>query len=174
MGRGGRRNQLESKGFGEKKGRRGTSWNGECRQADGKGRRAVEEVINGNEDCLAKCEWATSGDMDGRMGGWWWCMDGWALHARARVLRLEEIQMHSPALTISTNRLILPPARFYYPAFLFTLHTAHLGTRACEHSTTFFLSFHSLISAAVFSGSEDLVEIDRCVMSEIFNILLYA
>ncbi|EZA51802.1 hypothetical protein X777_09559, partial [Ooceraea biroi] len=30
----------------------------------------VEEVINGNEDCLAKCEWAASEDMDGRMDGW--------------------------------------------------------------------------------------------------------
>lgn len=33
----------------------------------------MEEVINGNEDCLAKCEWATSENMDGK-DGW---MDGW-------------------------------------------------------------------------------------------------
>ncbi|KOX73836.1 hypothetical protein WN51_13914 [Melipona quadrifasciata] len=49
--------------------KRETPWNGEGRQADGKGRRTVEEVINGNEDCSAKCEWATSGDMDGRTDG---------------------------------------------------------------------------------------------------------
>lgn len=27
-------------------------------------------MINGNEDCLAKCEWAASEDIDGRMDGW--------------------------------------------------------------------------------------------------------
>ncbi|TGZ36185.1 Uncharacterized protein DBV15_07240 [Temnothorax longispinosus] len=31
---------------------------------------AEEEVINGNEDCLAKCEWPASEDIDGRMDGW--------------------------------------------------------------------------------------------------------
>lgn len=27
-------------------------------------------MINGNEDCLAKCEWPASEDIDGRMDGW--------------------------------------------------------------------------------------------------------
>lgn len=66
--------------------------------------------------------------------GW---MDGWAdgsvwtdgYCTRAQVLRLDEIQMHSPAPTISTNELILPPARFYYRASLFMPAAAHLGTR---------------------------------------------
>lgn len=47
-------------------------------ERDRKGGMAVEEVINGNEDCLAKCEWATGAgiwmEKDGRSDGW---IDGW-------------------------------------------------------------------------------------------------
>ncbi|KZC07527.1 hypothetical protein WN55_08298 [Dufourea novaeangliae] len=78
-GEGGReRNQLESKGFGvgerEKKKKRDTQEGeqGDARQIE-KEESPAEEVINGNEDCLAKCEWPASGDMDGT-DGW---MDGW-------------------------------------------------------------------------------------------------
>ncbi|KYN38723.1 hypothetical protein ALC56_06722 [Trachymyrmex septentrionalis] len=39
-------------------------------RADRKEGAAEEEVINGNEDCLAKCEWPASEDIDGRMDGW--------------------------------------------------------------------------------------------------------
>lgn len=56
---------------------------------------------------MAGCGW-----MDRWMGRRW-CMDGWAL----QVLRLDEIQMHSTAPAISTNELILPPARFFFPFF---------------------------------------------------------
>lgn len=56
---------------------------------------------------MAGCGW-----MDRWMGRRW-CMDGWAL----QVLRLDEIQMHSTAPAISTNELILPPARFFFSFF---------------------------------------------------------
>lgn len=67
---------------------------------------------------MAGCGW-----MDRWMGRRW-CMDGWAL----QVLRLDEIQMHSTAPAISTNELILPPARFFFPFLLpcFPFHARSL------------------------------------------------
>lgn len=65
---------MESKGFGEKRER---ERQGEKKvenrriEEERKGGIAVEEVINGNEDCLAKCEWATGAgiwmEKDGRL-----------------------------------------------------------------------------------------------------------
>jgi hypothetical protein len=61
--RGLERNQLESKGLKKEDAPRK---NGLIEKKE----RREEEVINGNEDCLAKCEWAASEDIDGRMDGW--------------------------------------------------------------------------------------------------------
>lgn len=77
---------------------------------------------------MAGCGW-----MDRWMGRRW-CMDGWAL----QVLRLDEIQMHSTAPAISTNELILPPARFFffnYRASLFM--PAHFGTEDAAFLSTY-------------------------------------
>lgn len=81
---------------------------------------------------MVGCGW-----MDRWMGRRW-CMDGWAL----QVLRLDEIQMHSTAPAISTNELILPPARFffYYRASLFML--AHFGTEDAAFLSTYRYLFH--------------------------------
>lgn len=73
---------------------------------------------------MAGCGW-----MDRWMGRRW-CMDGWAL----QVLRLDEIQMHSTAPAISTNELILPPARFFFFPFslpCFPFHARSLWDRGC-------------------------------------------
>lgn len=65
-------------------------------------------MINGNEDCLAKCEWPASEDIDGRMDGWtggsvWTDRTGIASDTAA-ALRLHEIRMYSTCSEI-----------FFYP-----------------------------------------------------------
>lgn len=70
---------------------------------------------------MVGCGW-----MDRWMGRRW-CMDGWAL----QVLRLDEIQMHSTAPAISTNELILPPARFFFLLPCFPFHARSLWDRGC-------------------------------------------
>lgn len=84
---------------------------------------------------MAGCGW-----MDRWMGRRW-CMDGWAL----QVLRLDEIQMHSTAPAISTNELILPPARFFFPFFTTVLPFScplTLGPRMLHLSPTYRYLFH--------------------------------
>lgn len=96
-------------------------------------------MINGNEDCLAKCEWPTSEDIDGRMDGWtggsvW--TDGHCIGHRRRALHLHEIRMYSTVrrcllfipLCLFRDGLILPPVRFYYRTCLFMRAFSHRPT----------------------------------------------
>lgn len=88
-------------------------------------------MINGNEDCLAKCEWPASEDIDGRMDGWtggsvW--TDGHCIGHRRRRRRVASARNPNVfnvqrgfflSFSVSSDGLILPPVRFYYRTCLF-------------------------------------------------------
>lgn len=147
-------------------------------------------MINGNEDCLAKCEWPASEDIDGRMDGWtggsvW--TDGHCIGHRRRRRRVasatksECIQRAARFLFILLclfrDGLILPPVRFYYRTCLFIRAFSHYPTVSSQSRLLsrggFICAECSPSTRLVFQAAVGNYEFNRTICRDDYTNLLF-
>lgn len=94
-------------------------------------------MINGNEDCLAKCEWPASEDIDGRMDGWsggsvW--TDGHCIGHRRRVASARNPNVFNVQRLVSFYPSLSLPRRANPPTCAFLLPHLPFHTRLLASS----------------------------------------